>query len=203
MGEDLLQAAHDRCSGHRAELDASSQCGCFHCLAIYPPEKIEEWTDQGTTAFCPYCGIDSVIGSAAGYPIATEFLREMRRYWFCCRPGPSRFARSLHSMLGTRHRRRWFEYQALLQRAETDAEYHREPILASRECGCFWCLAIFPPDAITKWEDPGPDCVDRSALCPQCGEPGVIGSADGFPITRQFLKQVRRPFRKSAGRAWS
>jgi len=28
------------------------------------------------------CGIDSVIGSASGYPITTEFLESMNRRWF-------------------------------------------------------------------------------------------------------------------------
>jgi hypothetical protein len=34
------------------------------------------------TARCPRCGIDSVIGSASGYPITREFLQTMKSYWF-------------------------------------------------------------------------------------------------------------------------
>ena len=41
-----------------------------------------EWVDAGTTMLCPYCEIDSVIGSASGYPITAEFLDAMRRHWF-------------------------------------------------------------------------------------------------------------------------
>jgi len=34
------------------------------------------------TALCPRCGIDSVIGSASGYPITADFLLMMRKYYF-------------------------------------------------------------------------------------------------------------------------
>ena len=74
--------AHKHSSNHRDELQRSRQCGCFFCLSIYPPGRIEDWTDEETTALCPNCGIDSVIGSASGFPVETEFLGQMRRIWF-------------------------------------------------------------------------------------------------------------------------
>ena len=74
--------AHKRCTRHRAELKASSLCGCFYCFATFLTAEIMEWTDDGETACCPKCGIDSVIGSASGYPIRSEFLRRMHEYWF-------------------------------------------------------------------------------------------------------------------------
>ena len=82
-------AAHKHSSNHRQELLSSETCGCFHCLSIYPPEKIwhDDWIDEdasgiGQTARCPECGIDSVIGSRSGYPVTIEFLAEMERHWF-------------------------------------------------------------------------------------------------------------------------
>ena len=75
-------AAHERSSLHHDEVVASDTCGCFHCLAIFPPSSIDEWTDDDETALCPRCGIDAVIGSASGYPITREFLREMKSAWF-------------------------------------------------------------------------------------------------------------------------
>jgi hypothetical protein len=78
--------AHKHSSGHRAEVLASDRCGCFYCLSVFGPNEIEEWVDEidevGTTAVCPRCGIDSVIGSRSGYPIAPEFLETMHRHWF-------------------------------------------------------------------------------------------------------------------------
>jgi len=40
----------------------SEICGCFFCIRIYSKNEIVEWVDDGQTALCPYCEIDSVIG---------------------------------------------------------------------------------------------------------------------------------------------
>lgn len=74
--------AHEQCSNHRAEVEASEACGCFYCLEVFPPTEIGSWWDDGQTAVCPRCGIDSVIGSASGFPITVEFLRAMHAHWF-------------------------------------------------------------------------------------------------------------------------
>jgi hypothetical protein len=81
---DILNA-HTHSSNHRPDLFQSEHCGCFDCLAIFPPDAIEEWTDEvdgvGVTAFCPECGMDAVIGSASGFPIEAWFLQRMREHW--------------------------------------------------------------------------------------------------------------------------
>lgn len=89
-----LEAAHKHSIRHRQEIEASAICGCFGCLAIFPPAEILDWTDYpddapegdenelGVTALCPKCGIDSVIGSASGFPITREFLDAMEVRWF-------------------------------------------------------------------------------------------------------------------------
>ena len=74
--------AHKRSMMHRTEIQNSDICGCFYCLSIFPPTEITEWIDDGQTAICPYCPVDSVIGSASGYPITTEFLKLMHDRWF-------------------------------------------------------------------------------------------------------------------------
>lgn len=74
--------AHKCSSRHRAQIEQSEQCGCFHCLTVFTPNAIEEWIDDDDTAMCPRCGIDSVIGSASGNPIEREFLARMRAHWF-------------------------------------------------------------------------------------------------------------------------
>ena len=80
--EDYLEAAHKHCSLNRAELQSSSRCGCFYCFALFAPDDIVEWVDQDQTAICPNCPVDSVIGSASGYPITGEFLQRMHDKWF-------------------------------------------------------------------------------------------------------------------------
>ena len=88
-------AAHKHSSQNKAELLASEVCGCFFCERIFAPSEIDMWRsdclsdeeispldDVEDTAFCPYCAIDSVIGSKSGYPINPEFLAQMKAIWF-------------------------------------------------------------------------------------------------------------------------
>lgn len=78
--------AHRYANYHRKPLLTSDLCGCFYCLAIFQPVEvrswIHEWDGEDQTAMCPKCGIDSVICSNSGYPITTDFLRQMNAYWF-------------------------------------------------------------------------------------------------------------------------
>ena len=79
--------AHQHSANHRKQVLESEICGCFYCLETFSPPKIEEWVDEdeneiGTTALCPFCGIDSVIGSKSGVPITKEFLKVMSQIWF-------------------------------------------------------------------------------------------------------------------------
>lgn len=80
--EEILVAAHKHSFKNRSELERSEECGCFYCLSIFPPSEIELWADEGKTAVCSRCDVDSVLGSASGYPITKEFLFNMRRRWF-------------------------------------------------------------------------------------------------------------------------
>lgn len=82
QGGPLIEA-HEHSSNHRAELEASGTAGCFYCCQSYSPSLVVEWIDDETTAMCPKCGIDSVIGDASGYPVASrDFLEQMKAVWF-------------------------------------------------------------------------------------------------------------------------
>ena len=78
--------AHRFSIRHRMQILASDSCGCFYCLSIFEPSAIVDWCDfesnVGQTARCPNCAIDSVIGSASGYPVTSEFLLAMKKHWF-------------------------------------------------------------------------------------------------------------------------
>ena len=80
--DEILEAAHRHCFRNRKEVLASDQCGCFYCGRIFNPHEISEWHDDGETAFCPHCGIDAIIGSAARLPLTADLLERMNRYWF-------------------------------------------------------------------------------------------------------------------------
>ncbi len=77
-----LKSAHKACSNHRFLLAKSEVCGCFHCLSVFTPDAVREYTDRGQTALCPECGIDSVIGEASGYDVRGAFMKQMQDYWF-------------------------------------------------------------------------------------------------------------------------
>jgi hypothetical protein len=90
MYKDIVEA-HKHGSHHREELLSSDQCGCFYCCAIYSPDDVKDWVDEdskdiGQTALCVHCGIDSVIGSASGFPITKAFLEAMHQHWFSPTP---------------------------------------------------------------------------------------------------------------------
>jgi hypothetical protein len=80
--DDELIRAHKHSIHHIDEIARSELCGCFYCERLFPPSEIKEWIDAADTARCPHCGIDSVLGSAAGFPLTEEFLEAMNRHWF-------------------------------------------------------------------------------------------------------------------------
>jgi len=78
----ILKAVHRRCTKHRDEINQADACGCFYCQKLFHPSEIREWTDQGTTALCPHCGIDSVLPSTEDHPVSELLLELMEAYWF-------------------------------------------------------------------------------------------------------------------------
>lgn len=71
--------------------------------------------------------------------------------------------------------------------AHKHSSRHREEILSSANCGCFYCLSIFEPQSIKEWVDHG-----QTALCPKCGIDSILGSNSGFPINMEFLMEMRK-----------
>lgn len=91
IDEDIIKA-HSHCNYNRVEIERSETCGCFYCLRVYTPDKVDEWLGEISrdkneqTALCPFCDIDSVVGSASGFPITPVFLQRMKAYWFGLKP---------------------------------------------------------------------------------------------------------------------
>jgi len=71
--------------------------------------------------------------------------------------------------------------------AHKHSSNHREELLKSDNCGCFYCLEIYSPQEIQDWVDNG-----KCALCAKCGIDSIIGSASNYPITKDFLKEMRQ-----------
>lgn len=66
----------------RQEGIRASKCGCFYCLAIFPGVEITQWIDEGTTAICPKCGIDSVLSEYERYDICESSLKKRHQASF-------------------------------------------------------------------------------------------------------------------------
>lgn len=61
----------------------------MYCGHEFPPSEISSsgWTDtrnpKGSTALCPECGIDAVLGDGSGYPVTDiHFKARFSRRWF-------------------------------------------------------------------------------------------------------------------------
>ncbi len=68
--------------------------------------------------------------------------------------------------------------------------FHKNEVLESNQCGCFYCLKVFNPGEIVEWiDEDNPKGI--TALCPFCGIDSVIGDRSGFPVTdKDFLIQM-------------
>ena len=71
--------------------------------------------------------------------------------------------------------------------AHKHSSIHREKLLSSEKCGCFYCLEIFKPSEINDWCDG-----EQTALCPKCGIDSVIGSNSKYSIEKDFLYQMKK-----------
>tara|TARA_Y100000034_G_C6899089_1_gene415206 strand:- start:779 stop:1051 length:273 start_codon:yes stop_codon:yes gene_type:complete len=77
-----LKHAHGHSRNNKEEIEKSGWCGCFYCCETFPASDIDKWIKEETTALCPKCNIDSVIGDASKISLTEEFLLEMHKYWF-------------------------------------------------------------------------------------------------------------------------
>ncbi len=65
--------------------------------------------------------------------------------------------------------------------------HNREHIEKSYYCGCFYCGRIFRPFQVNFWIDD-----NDTALCPYCCIDSVIGDYSGYPVTEEFLKDMKK-----------
>ena len=75
-----------------------------------------------------------------------------------------------------------------LEQAHKSCSSHKDEILASNLCGCFYCEQTFQPKEIEEWIEE--NIADgETAICPKCGIDSVLSSK--FPITdKHFLSEM-------------
>jgi hypothetical protein len=82
MNEIDLEDAHRHSFQNRVEIEQSLKCGCFSCGSIFDATEVEDYIDDGKTALCPYCSVDSVIGDASGIELNPKLLNELNKMYF-------------------------------------------------------------------------------------------------------------------------
>jgi NAD-dependent SIR2 family protein deacetylase len=81
-----LQRLYEHSRLNRQFMVPGSTCRCFHCLRTFEAEQINRWTDDGETAVCPCCGVDSVLSGSADH-LTDELIRGLQANYFL---GPSK-----------------------------------------------------------------------------------------------------------------
>ena len=74
-----------------------------------------------------------------------------------------------------------------IREAHQHSSNHRQEVLLSKQCGCFYCFKVFTPSRIEDWVDDS-----QCALCPGCGIDAVIGDKAGYPLTKEFLSEMHK-----------
>lgn len=65
-------------SRHNYNRARGTTCGCYYCLEIVNGTDITETCDNGLTAICPKCGIDSLLPGI----IDENLLEQGNEMWF-------------------------------------------------------------------------------------------------------------------------
>lgn len=80
--DDELRDAHMHTMDNREELEQSKFCYCICCDTFFKPEEVDDWADGGSTAVCPYCDCDAVIGEGCGIKLSDELLEKLHKKYF-------------------------------------------------------------------------------------------------------------------------
>lgn len=64
------------------EVQKSKLVGCYYCKKVYDAAIIVETTDNGKTALCAKCGIDSVLPDTSPFKLDASTLAELNKRWF-------------------------------------------------------------------------------------------------------------------------
>lgn len=79
--EAQLKRLHAYSSNNKDLIITSETCYCFYCKEKFNSKEIKEYIDNGKTALCPKCGVDSVLPDTIE-GIDDRVIDEMNRYWF-------------------------------------------------------------------------------------------------------------------------
>lgn len=82
ISESEFDALHSHTIYNRNEIEHSLFCYCICCQTFFKPSEIDNYTDEGTTAICPYCDCDAVLGEACGIKLNDRLLEALHKKYF-------------------------------------------------------------------------------------------------------------------------
>jgi hypothetical protein len=100
---------------------------------------------------------------------------------------------TINLIYSIQRRERWKQLPTAVRKqiAEYPSTTHNRQLLAESEmAGCISCLQIFSPNEIVNWRDSFESMTGETALCPNCGDDSIVGSASGIPITLSSLSAL-------------
>jgi hypothetical protein len=85
-----LEKVYKACSENENAIKHSKECGCFHCITFFAPDKITQWrngqpedaSEPVLTAICPNCGMESVLPDSLYFNLDQKLLKEMHQKFF-------------------------------------------------------------------------------------------------------------------------
>ena len=90
----------------------------------------------------------------------------------------------------------------LIAEAALHSNGNRREIEASKYAGCLSCCAVFDAKSIVEWKDEWTSAEKQNrikrwtAICPECGNPTVIGSYSGLLDNQYYLPAMKAIFAK-------
>lgn len=80
--ETQLERLHAYSAHNKSLIDISNKCYCFYCRSCMERSEMVDYIDDGQTAVCPKCGIDSIIPDSIEECVDENMIAQMNEYWF-------------------------------------------------------------------------------------------------------------------------
>lgn len=77
------------------------------------------------------------------------------------------------------------KWKAFLAEVHTFSRQHKDAVLASKQVGCFYCINLLLPSAITEWCDGG-----STAICPRCGIDAILPESSVYYLKPSLLARM-------------
>ena len=78
-----LEYLHGKSINNKNLLSLRTSCGCFYCIKVFRSNSINAFVDNGSTALCPHCKLDSILpGCFMEDDLNIDILEAMNKKYF-------------------------------------------------------------------------------------------------------------------------